>query len=167
MLCDEPRKTKHLWAACLSVQIVATASLNLDWAGAQERNPKVRVAAVSDTKAAFIGANVPTILNLRAVGAPMRLDDGRLEQRYEIVANVAFTIEAAGTNAGTGGSAALGRAEWSCGGQALGASKYSGAPGSHGEIRMRIAGDAIPLPLVRRQERGAFVAPARDGATEP
>lgn len=84
------------------------------------------------------------ILALRSLGGPVQLADGAFEQRYTVVANVGFTITSA-----SGNSDDIGDIRVIEEGVETLASAYVGAPGFHGEIRVRSSAPEPPVVTVR------------------
>jgi hypothetical protein len=80
---------------------------------------------------------VPEIRSVRAVGAAVALPDGRIEQRYTIIANGTFTIMPM-----IDSSADL---RVSDGHGEIALAKYVGTPGYHTEIVVRTFASAVPV----------------------
>ncbi len=97
--------------------------------------------ARSVSVAARIEGRLGQILNIRAVGAPVQLADGTVEQRYAVVANVVFTLATP-----EGNREEIRIAE---GGVDRPVAEYLGTPGFHAEIRVRTAAGTAALVAVQ------------------
>ena len=114
-------------------------------AGATGSSGAQGVTAAGTSRAVTVSARIEgrlgEILNIRAVGAPVQLADGTIEQRYAVVANVAFTMATPADNRDEirvteGGTEKL-------------ATEYVGTAGYHTEIRVRSPAPAV-VSVLRR-----------------
>jgi hypothetical protein len=104
------------------------------------------VSAASNSRSVTVTARIEgrlaEILDIRATGAPVQLSDGTSEQRYTVVANVAFTMaspsgdrdEIRVTESGTESRLA----------------DFVGTPGFHAEIRVRLRAPTHPAITISR-----------------
>ena len=83
---------------------------------------------------AEVGARVQPILSLRAIGTPVRLADGRYEQRYQVIANIAFRFVSVRDTTNEVRCAAESRE--------VALSEFAGTAGYHAELRIRSADPA-------------------------
>jgi hypothetical protein len=79
--------------ALLLAILLAATSVRAQGAGATGRSAAVVRSGVSTT--------VGSVVSVRAIGAPVYLADGRIEQRYRVVANAPFALRDAGGRDGT------------------------------------------------------------------
>ncbi|HVT39047.1 MAG TPA: hypothetical protein VHE78_08375 [Gemmatimonadaceae bacterium] len=99
---------------------------------------------------ARLGTPVGEILRVDPVGEPLPLPDGRIEQRYRVLANVAFTLAGAASD-----HDAVALTE---GGAEAPLAAYVGRPGFHAGIRVRTTG-----PIPPRLSAQARPAPSGHG----
>lgn len=139
-----PTNRRFIQIALASVAVTACVSGSLVAQGST-----ASATARSVSVAARIEGRLGEILNIRAVGAPVQLADGTVEQRYAVVANVAFTLATPDANRDE-----IRVAE---GGTDRPVGEYLGTPGFHAEIRVRTA--AVTPALVAVQPRAVPATP--------
>lgn len=98
---------------------------------------------------ADLGVTVRPILSLRAIGMPVQLADGRYEQRYQVIANIAFRLVSARAVA----------SEVRCANESreVVLADFDGTAGYHAELRIRSADPAaIDVSVVPRSHAAAL-----------
>lgn len=126
IVCDQPSRSRRR-GVCLGIA-AAVSLFGATEAIAQRPNTGSHLRA-SAVEHADLGVMVQPILSLRAIGAPVLLADGRYEQRYQVIANIAFRLVSARNAANEVRCTAESRE--------VALTEFDGTAGYHAELRIR------------------------------